>query len=119
MNKDCPIYDITDFIGKRWTLLILLELYKGNPKWKRYSHIKRKLMNITPKVLSMRLKELERHGMLKNKVSTKVFPIKSQYSLTPMGEDFVKIIKGMKRWGLKWNLSNEHCETVNCSACDL
>ena len=119
MNKKCPVFNVTSFIGKKWTLLILLELYKGKLKWKRYSQLKEKLPGITPKILSMRLKELRSRNMLKHKVSAKTFPIKSQYALTPRGEDFVKVIKGVKRWGLKWGLKNEHCENMNCSECEL
>ncbi|MAG22427.1 MAG: transcriptional regulator [Candidatus Diapherotrites archaeon] len=119
MQKECPVYGVVDFVGKRWTLLILLELYKGEHKRKRYTHIKNSLPNITPKILSARLKELEKQGMLKKQISAKTFPIKSEYYLTPRGEDFIKIIKGIKRWGLKWKISNEHCETMNCEECDF
>ena len=53
MDEDCAVYKTVDFIGKRWTLLILLELYKGENKWKRYNELKRNLMSITPKILSL------------------------------------------------------------------
>ena len=53
MDKDCSVYKTADFIGKRWTLLILLELYRGK-KIKRYSQIKENLHEITPKMLSTR-----------------------------------------------------------------
>jgi len=58
MEQDCTIYKTASFVGKRWTLLILLELYKGQSRLKRYSEIKKGLPEITPKVLSLRLKEL-------------------------------------------------------------
>ena len=111
--------NVASFTGKKWTLLILLEIYKGKFGKRRYSELKAALANITPKVLSMRLKELEKEGMVKKKISTKTFPIKSQYSLTPMGEDFIKIIKGIKRWGLHWKVKNEVCESMNCEQCEL
>ncbi len=119
MNKRCPIYQVAGFIGKKWTLLLLVELYKGKTKWKRYSRLKSSLMNITPKILSARLRELEKQGLVKKRVSAKTFPVKSQYRLTGMGEDFMKIIHGMKRWGLRWKVRNEHCENVNCRDCEL
>ena len=105
------------FMGKKWTMLILLELYKGQVKWKRYSELKKALMDITPKVLSMRLKELEKSGVVKHSVDAKEFPIKSKYRLTESGEDFVKIIKGVKRWGLRWKIKNKVCENTNCEEC--
>jgi len=82
--------------------LIILELYKGSKKWKRYNELKAKLLEITPKMLSMRLKELEKQGLVKHHLDAKEFPVKSKYRLTDSGQDFVKIIKGVKRWGLKW-----------------
>lgn len=119
MNKDCAVYRTVDFIGKRWTLLILLELYKGKNKWKRYSEIKKSLDGITPKILSMRLKELEKNKLIENIVDVKQFPIKSEYSLTKRGEDFIGIIKNIKKWSLKWKGSNRLCEEKDCKICNL
>ena len=119
MKASCPVYTTMNFMGKRWTMLVLLELYKGNPKWKRYSQLKNSLMGITPKVLSMRLRELEKEGLVKHRVEGGNFPVKSKYRLSDSGEDFVKVIRGVKRWGLKWKVKNEHCESMNCKACEL
>ncbi len=119
MNKKCPVYQVMDFAGKRWTILIILELYKGKTKWKRYSQLKAKLPTITPKMLSMRLKELKQQGLIKNRVDSSEFPVKSKYGLTGSGEDFVKVIKAVKRWGLKWKVKNEHCESMNCKHCEF
>ena len=101
MDKDCTIYQTTNFIGKRWTLLILLELYRGNTKSKRYSELKRNLIRITPKILSARLKELEKQDLVKKTIDSSEFPIKCNYSLTKSGEDFISIIKDIKKWSLK------------------
>ena len=92
MNEECGIYRTADFIGKRWTLLILLELYKGESKWKRYNGLKRSLMGITSKILSIRLKELEKQDIIRKRTNGG-FPLKSEYSLTESVEDFIKIIE--------------------------
>lgn len=119
MDKDCIIYKTTNFIGKRWTLLILLELYKGTLKTKRYSQIKNSLPEITPKILSVRLKELGKEGLIKKRIDTTEFPIKCEYSLTKSGEDFIKIIKDIKKWALKWKIKSTVCERANCKECEL
>ena len=119
MNKKCPIYNVVTFIGKKWTVLVICELYKGRKKWKRYSDIKKKLPGMSPKMLSSRFKELEDVGLLKHRVDASSFPIKSEYRLTPKGEDFVKVVMDMKKWGLKWNVKNEYCESVNCKYCEM
>ena len=118
MEKDCTIYKTANFIGKRWTLLILLELYKGD-KIKRYSELKNQLPEITPKILSARLKELEKEGLIRKKVDASHFPVKCEYSLTKSGKDFIKVIKGIKRWALKWKIKNKICEKADCRECEL
>jgi len=115
MDKDCSVYRTADFIGKRWTLLILLELYKGNKK-KRYSQIKNNLQEITPKILSARLKELEKHKLINKKVDAKTFPVKCEYSLTKKGEDFIDVIKEIKQWTLKYDY-NKECNNRDCIIC--
>lgn len=117
MNKNCTLYKTTDIIGKRWTLLIILELYKGSSKYKRYSEIKRSIENITPKILSTRLKELESYDIIKKKVDSTEVPIKCFYSLTPAGKEFIKIIKDMKKWLLKWGANNKTCSNTECKDC--
>jgi len=117
MNKNCTLYQTTDFIGKRWTLLIILELYKGDSKYKRYSELKKSIENITPKILSARLKELKEQGLIKKKTDYTEVPIKCFYSLTPAGKEFIKIIKDMKKWALKWNVNNKACSNMECKNC--
>ena len=117
MDKSCTVYRTADFIGKKWTMLILLELYKGKSCTRRYSELKKSLMEITPKMLSARLKELEREGLVINRVDASEMPLKSSYSLTASGRDFMKIIKGLKKWALKWKLKNKICENAECGKC--
>ena len=119
MTKKCPLYQTSSFMGKKWTILILCELYKGRKKWKRYSEIKRKVPGITPKMLSTRFKETKKEGLVKRRIDASTFPIKSEYRLTPKGEDFIQIIQEMKKWALKWKVKNEHCESVDCADCAL
>ena len=119
MDNDCTIYKTANFIGMRWTLLILLELYKGNSKQKRYSEIKKGMEEITPKILSLRLKELENEGLISKSIDTSQFPVKCEYSLTKSGEDFIKIIQDMKKWALKWKVRNIVCDRADCKECEL
>ncbi|MFH0874897.1 MAG: helix-turn-helix domain-containing protein [archaeon] len=119
MNKNCTIFKTASFIGKRWTLLILLELYKGQSKWKRYSDLKKKIEDITPKILSLRLRELEKEKMITKKIDATNFPIKCEYSLTKSGEEFINIIKQMKSWALKWNINHKNCNITDCKDCEF
>jgi DNA-binding HxlR family transcriptional regulator len=107
-----------DFISKKWTLLILLELYKAQGK-KRYTDLKESLLDITPKILSARLRELEKQGLLIKYIDTSVFPVKCEYMLTESGKDFIRIIKDIKKWALQWKLKNKECEQQDCKYCEL
>jgi len=118
MNETCTIYRTIDFISKKWTLLILLELYKTQGK-KRYSELKQSLLDITPKILSIRLRELEKQGLITKYIDTNGFPIKCEYTLTDSGKDFIRIIKDIKKWSLQWKNKNKECERQDCKQCEL
>jgi DNA-binding HxlR family transcriptional regulator len=116
MEKECTIYKTADFIGKKWTLLILLEIYKGNNKI-RYSKIKKNLPSITPKILSSRLKELTKEGLINKQIFAETSPIRSEYSLTDAGSAFIQIIQDMKAWALEWKFKNKECSKKDCNEC--
>lgn len=118
MDETCTIYRTIDFISKKWTLLILLELYKTQGT-KRYSELKGSLLDITPKILSLRLRELERQGLIAKSIDTAVFPIKCEYTLTESGKDFIRIIKDIKKWSLNWKQKNKDCASQDCRHCEL
>lgn len=117
MKESCPVFQTANFIGKRWTMVILLELYKGDNPWKRYSQLKKRLPNITPKILSTRLKELKEEGLIEKQIDSTFFPIKSEYALTKSGEAFIDIIKDIKKWALTWKIKNEECCKRDCKMC--
>jgi len=119
MDENCTVYKTMDFVSKKWTLLILLELYKGGIAKKRFSDIKNKMSDITPKVLSERLKELEKEGLIKRKIDASQFPVKVEYWLTESGLDFMPIISEMKSWALKWKPHQKVCESIECKNCNL
>jgi DNA-binding HxlR family transcriptional regulator len=118
MDETCTIYRTIDFISKKWTLLILLELYKTQGT-KRYSELKHSLLDITPKILSSRLRELEHQGLITKTINTDGFPIKCEYTLTESGKDFIRIIKDIKKWSLQWKHKNKDCLRQDCKQCEL
>ena len=75
--------------------------------------------DITQKILSERLKELEEEGIVTKKVDATTFPVKSEYTLTKSGLELVDIIRGIKMWALKWKIDNIPCGKQDCSVCVL
>ena len=115
MDNNCTIFRTADFIGKKWTLLILLELHKGKNEYKRFNELKRNLKGITAKVLSLRLKELESEELIISKKNDE----SSEYSLSVSGKEFIKIIQDMKKWALENKFKNKICEYNNCKNCEI
>ena len=65
----------------------------------------------------MRLKELSKLEMISKQIDSSAVPISSTYILTPKGKDFIKIIKDIKKWALKWNINNKLCRKTDCKDC--
>lgn len=107
-TKDCGTRNSVKFFEKRWIMQIILELYNEEKREKGFNELKRKLHPITPKILSEKLDELEKEGLISKNIniSTK-FP-RSEYYLTESGMDFVNmIIPVFEQWVLKWNFTDK------------
>jgi DNA-binding HxlR family transcriptional regulator len=119
MQESCTVNQTVHYLTKKWTLLIILELYKGDGYTRRFSDLKDSLAGITPKILSERLKELEREGLVARRVDATSFPVRSEYTLTESGLEIIGIIRDIKRWALKWKVQNIACGEQDCKVCVL
>jgi len=119
MDELCTVNLTVKYLTKKWTLLIILELYKGEKHTRRFSELMDSLGEITQKILSERLKELEAEGVVTKKIDATTFPVRSEYTLTSSGLELVDIIRGIKMWALKWKIENLPCGKQDCSACVL
>ena len=119
MQDSCTVSQTVRYLSKRWTLLIILELYKGERYTRRFSELRDSLAGITPKVLSERLKELEKEDIIKRNVDVTAFPVRTEYTLTGSGLEIVDVIRGIKHWALKWKIDNIPCGNQDCKDCIL
>ena len=99
-------------------MVILFEMRRSGD-WIRFSDLQMRIANITPKVLTERLKELEREELIEHRMDASEVPIKSEYRLTPAGSELTDIILEIKMWALKWKIDNKPCEKLNCCKCKL
>ncbi|WP_078429608.1 winged helix-turn-helix transcriptional regulator [Alkalihalobacterium alkalinitrilicum] len=83
-------------IGGKWKLIILWHL--GNDGTKRFSELKKLVPNVTQKMLTNQLRELEEDQLITRKVYPEV-PPRVEYSLTEHGESLIPILKMMYKWG--------------------
>lgn len=95
LNEKKCVLNTLKIIGSKWTVLILRELCDGT---KRFGQIQRALKGISPKTLSLRLKQLEKDEILTKKIFAEI-PLHVEYSLTPKGQSLKKIIHQMHEWG--------------------
>lgn len=118
MDPACTVYKTMNYLSKKWTVLILLELSKGS-EWKRFSELKSSMKEITPKVLAERLKELEEEGLVEHRIDSSEFPIRSEYRLTECSIELMDVVRDLKHWALKWKINNEPCRMQDCRLCRL
>jgi DNA-binding HxlR family transcriptional regulator len=95
--KDCPFRNVLDQLGDKWSFLILAVL-EDNPK--RFNEIKRQVGGISHRVLTRKLRDLERDGYLSRTVHP-VRPPRVEYRLTPLGRSLLTPIKQFLDWTLK------------------
>ena len=119
MDQSCTVYQTVRYLTKKWTLLIVLELYKGENCTRRFSELKESIPGITSKLLSERLKELEDENIINRQVDSTSFPVKTEYSLTESGVEIIGIISDIKKWALKWKIENVACGDQDCRECIL
>ncbi|HWQ65770.1 MAG TPA: helix-turn-helix domain-containing protein [Methanospirillum sp.] len=119
MQQICTVNMTVKYLTKKWTLLIILELYKGDTYTRRFSELKEALADITPKILSERLKELEEEGIIAKKIDASAFPVKCEYTLTESGVALIEIVKAIKQWALTWKIDNIPCGDQDCKNCVL
>lgn len=93
----CPVAKATELIGERWTILILRELVLGTH---RFSDFQRALSRISPSLLTKRLKDLEKAGIVIKKAQQGRRGF--QYFLTPAGRQLSPIIEHLATWGMRW-----------------
>ncbi len=101
----CPVQFTLDLIGSKWSLLIVRELFVGN---RRTHEFLKALPGISSKTLTMRLRELEAHGLITHKVYPEI-PIHVEYSLTEKGHEIQPLMTALYQVGVSW-LHRDDCD---------
>jgi DNA-binding HxlR family transcriptional regulator len=97
----CALYHhAVELIGRRWTGAILLVLVEGGPL--RFSEIRVLVPDVSDRLLSERLKELETEGIVARRVYDET-PVRVEYELTAKGEALQPALVALKQW------SHRHC----------
>ena len=86
--RSCPIEATFKIIGKKWTVLIVREMLRGTNQFNRFLE---NIEGITPKVLTERLRELQKLGIVKRRIVSE-YPIRVEYEMTDLGKEFEPVL---------------------------
>ncbi|GBD12844.1 HTH-type transcriptional regulator YodB [bacterium HR24] len=95
----CPKYErAVAIIAKPWTPIVIRALLSGP---RRFSQIREYVGHISDRVLSQRLKELEREGIVERRVIPSS-PVRVEYALTEKGHELQQVVEAVQRWADRW-----------------
>jgi DNA-binding HxlR family transcriptional regulator len=91
----CAVEAALDVIGNKWKGVILFHLLSGT---KRFNELRRLIPNVTQRMLTLQLRELEKDSIIIRTVYPQI-PPKVEYSLTGFGQSLKPVISSLKEWG--------------------
>ncbi|MBD2343098.1 winged helix-turn-helix transcriptional regulator [Anabaena subtropica] len=94
LAADCPMRQMLDLVGDKWTPPVLYLLSSGT---KRYTEFQRQIPGVSKKMLTQTLRRLESAGVVQRTVYP-VVPPKVEYKLTPFGEKLIEPIAALADW---------------------
>jgi DNA-binding HxlR family transcriptional regulator len=93
-EEKCPVEAVAEIIGRKWVSLILRDLAKGPQRFGELEHS----IKVSPRILSMRLQELEADELVTRKVFAEI-PPRTEYTLTERGKLLIPLIDTMRQVG--------------------
>ncbi|MFN8769530.1 MAG: winged helix-turn-helix transcriptional regulator [Neisseriaceae bacterium] len=94
-DDSCPVAVVLKILGGKWKTLIVYALLDGT---KRFNELRRMIPNVTQKMLTNQLRELESDKIIIRKIYEEV-PPKVEYFLTPIGQALKPILEQLEVWG--------------------
>jgi DNA-binding HxlR family transcriptional regulator len=91
----CGVERALSIVGAKWTLVVLHQLMEGP---RRFSDLQRLIPAASPKMLTMRLRDLEQLGLLTRTVHPEI-PPRVEYRLTAQGRSLRPILASIEKWG--------------------
>lgn len=95
-----PVKDLLSRIGGKWTVLVVTRLADGP---RRFSDLKREIEDISQKMLTATLRDLERDGFVRRTVTPSI-PPRVDYELTELGSDLLAPLEALGAWAVR----NQH-----------
>ena len=103
LEEPRPFQKMLVRISNKWNVLVVRRL---SNRRMRPSALRREIGNISPKVLTQTLRELESYGLIEREIFP-IVPPKVEYRLTPMGDSLVIALDTLRDWAMDNNASVE------------
>ena len=98
LYPDCPVRNILARVGDKWSLLIMHQLISRNAPM-RFSELRKAIPDISQKVLTSTLRQLEADGFLLRKIYAEV-PPRTEYTITQRAISFMEACHPMVKWAI-------------------
>ncbi len=98
LERSCPAAACFELLGQKWTAYLVWALQDGP---RRFSELVLAAPGLSDRMLSVRLKSLERAGIVTRRQYEQI-PPRVEYELTACGRDLGPVIAEMEHWGLRW-----------------
>jgi DNA-binding HxlR family transcriptional regulator len=96
-NKVCPLRELLSRLGDKWSVLLLLTLARMPEEKARFSELKRSLPDISQRMLTATLRNLERDGLISREMFAEV-PPRVEYQLTELGVSILNPMQAIVHW---------------------
>jgi len=96
-RSPCPVANVLDVLGDKWTLLVVRDLFIGKRTYKEFQDSPE---GIPTNILAERLKRLEQAAIIE-RTQYQERPVRYKYSLTDKGTDLHVVLRAMREWGNK------------------
>ncbi len=90
----CPVEATLDIIGGKWKSIILFRVLEET---RRFNELRRLLPNLTQRILTNQLRELESDGLISRKIYAEI-PPKVEYSITEFGKTLEPVLRTLTQW---------------------
>jgi len=97
LEQECSEVYASNILGGQWALSICCYLLNGKH---RFGELKKRLPNITERMLTLQLRKLEQNKIVKRTVYAEV-PPRVEYELTTIGYELRSVIRELEKWGKK------------------
>ena len=99
LSKKCDVVYAINLVKGQWVLMLVCKLSSHGRM--RFSELKREIPEITERMLTLQLRQMEKDLLITRTVYAEV-PPRVEYELTPIGKELIPVLHQLGEWGIKY-----------------